>query len=262
MNIKEYIRPSSLDEAYEKLTSKERAVILGGGGYLKLGNKEIERAIDISNLGLEFIDEKEDSIEIGAMTTLREIEINKITNENFNGILSEAVKPILGVQMRNIFTIGGSVYGRYGFSDIITALLALDTYVELYKEGRMSLEKFLNREHKEKDILTKIVILKDNRKASFKSLRNTSTDFAILNAAVSRVENNFKVAVGARPGIAKLSKEAAEYLSAVELNEENAVKAGEIAADNLEFRSNIRGSAEYKKEICKALVKRGILEVI
>lgn len=261
MDIKEYIRPSSLGEAYESLTKKEGAVVIGGGGYLRLGTKDIEVAVDISNINLNFVNERKDLIEIGAMTTLREVEVNPAIKQSFNDILCEAVKPILGVQMRNIFTIGGSVYGRYGFSDVITALLALDTYVELYKRGRMALEDFLNNEDNEKDILTKIVILK-NRKGSFQSIRNTSTDFAMLNAAVSKCGNNFKIAIGARPGIAKLSKKAMEYLSAAELNEENAVRAGEIAADSLEFGSNIRGSAEYRREVCKALVKRGILEVI
>ena len=52
-----------------------------------------------------------------------------------------------------------------------------------------------------------------------------------------------------------------DYLNSAEINEENAYKAGEIASEELVFGSNTRGSAEYRREICKVLVKRAIMEV-
>ena len=39
--------------------------------------------------------------------------------------MREAVRHIVGVQFRNCATVGGSVYGRFGFSDVLTLLLAL-----------------------------------------------------------------------------------------------------------------------------------------
>ena len=35
-------------------------------------------------------------------------------------------------------TVGGSIWGRYGFSDVLTLFLAMDTWVELYKGGQDS----------------------------------------------------------------------------------------------------------------------------
>ena len=32
-------------------------------------------------------------------------------------------------------TVGGSIWGRFGFSDVLTVFLAMDSYVELYKGG-------------------------------------------------------------------------------------------------------------------------------
>lgn len=262
MIIKEYARPSTLNEAYEILTSKEGANLIGGGAYIRLWDREINTAIDLSNLNLTYIKDKDQIIEIGAMTSLRQIEVSPTIKNNFNGILVEAVKPILGVQMRNIFTIGGSICGKYGFSDVITALLSLDTYLEFYHRGKVSLEDFLKEDNSEKDILTKVLINKDGRKVSFKSLRNTSTDFAVLNVAVSRLDKELKIAVGARPGIAKLALEAMKFAKEVELNEENIQEIGKKVAEELKFTTNLRGSAEYREEVCKALVKRAVMEVI
>lgn len=261
MIIKEYFKPANLEEAYN-LVEEKNAVVFGGGAFVRLGSKEIDIAMDLTNLNLDFIEEKKDSIEIGAMTTLRKIEISPVMNENFSGMVTKASAAIMGVQLRNIATVGGTVYGKYGFSDFNTALLALDTYVELYKGGRVALRDFFKDRKRVKDIVTKIVIMKDNSKGAFQSLRNTSTDYAILNVAVSRADNKFNISVGARPTAAALAVDAMLFMEVAELNEESAARAGEIAAENLNFGNDLRGSAEYRKEVCKVLVKRAIMEVI
>ncbi|MFQ7552525.1 MAG: FAD binding domain-containing protein [Blautia marasmi] len=49
------------------------------------------------------------------------------------GAIRESLRHIVGVQFRNCATVGGSIWGRFGFSDVLTMLLALDTEVELLK---------------------------------------------------------------------------------------------------------------------------------
>lgn len=261
MKIREYLKPTTLEEAYNVLKDKN-ATVIGGGAYLRLGAKNVDTMLDLSNLGLDLIDDKENRIEIGAMVTLRQVEQSEVLQRNFSGAASKAIGAIMGVQTRNIATVGGSVAGRYAFSDVITPLLALDTYVQLYKGGEMSIKEFLDKKGKIGDIITKIIIMKDDRKASFQSVRNTSTDFSILNTAASNVGGDFKISVGARPGVAQLAEKAMEFLKTSEINEEAAIKAGEIAAEELKFGNDIRGSLEYRTELCKTLVKRAILEVM
>ena len=41
-------------------------------------------------------------------------------------------------------TIGGSIWGRFGFSDVLTVFLAMDSYVELYKGGIVSMADFVS----------------------------------------------------------------------------------------------------------------------
>ncbi len=261
MRINEYFKPSSLEQAYNVLKDKN-ATIIGGGAFLRISSKRIKSALDLSNLELDFIEDKKDRIEIGSMTTLREIEQNEALKNNFNGVISKATAVIMGVQFRNVATIGGSVAGRYGFSDIITPLLSLNTFVDLYKGGKVTLEEFLKTKGKVNDILVKIIIMKDNRKASFQYVKNTSTDFSMLNASASNKDNDFKISVGARPGSAKVPKKALEFLKGCKVDKNSAIKAALIASEELNFGSDIRGSKEYRKELCKALVKRAILEVM
>ncbi|HSQ90447.1 FAD binding domain-containing protein [Romboutsia sp.] len=258
-SIKEVYRPTSIEDAYKTLISQKNNVILGGTLFLRMGNKRINKALDLTSLNLSYISEEKEYIEIGAMTSLRELETNKIIINNFKEV-SECVKDIIGVQFRNIATIGGSVFSKYGFSDVIVALLSYNTEVELYNGGRIKLEEFLRQPYK-KDLLTKIYIYKDNIKAKYISIRNESSDYPILNVSISNNSGQFKICIGARPQRATIAIEASQYISSNPKTLENIIKAAEIASEELVFGSNTRGNSEYRKKIAKVLVKRAILEV-
>ena len=260
MKIKEYIRLESLQHVNELLSSGVAAII-GGGAFMHLSDIVIEKAIDLHNLGLDYIKESNDKIEIGAMTTLRELEINSITQENFDGILSKTAASIMGVQIRNVATVGGSIYGKYGFSDILTALLVLNAQVELYNAGLMSLESYLEG-NLEKDIILKVIINKAVIKASFTCFKKTSTDFSVLNTAAAMVKGKLRICVGSRPSRARLAKGAMSFLNIIDSTNTAAEMAGILASEELQFGSDIRASAEYRKELCHVLVKRCVLEVL
>ncbi|MCK5779912.1 MAG: FAD binding domain-containing protein [Psychrilyobacter sp.] len=258
-SMKEHLMVDSLEEGYDLLIKNKNNIILGGSSFLRLGNKNINLGIDLSNLDLDYIREDEENIEIGPMTTLRTLETNSILKTNFNGVVSRSVEEIVGIQLRAVATIGGTVGSKYGFSDLITALMTLDTYVELYKGGIISLEEHMSREKVEKDIVVKIIIKKDNRKSYFTAMRNSKSDYAILNCGVSKTENNYKIVVGARPGRAITNIIANDELLDNNLKE----KINELI-EKIKFGTNMRGSKEYRKLIAKVLVERAIkkLEIL
>lgn len=256
------VQPDTLDQAYELLMSKKNNTVLGGCAFLKMSSKRIATGIDLSELQLNTIKEQDGVIEIGAMTTFRDIETSALLKQAFRGILPIAVSPIIGVQFRNVVTLGASVYSKYGFSDILTALLALETEVERYHGGRMPLDTFLSQPV-EKDILTRIFIKNEDRDASYQSMRNSASDYPILNVAVSRRNDQWRVAVGARPVKAEIARKASEFLSEKDLSKPETIEgAASLATDELSFGTNLRGTAEYRKALCKVLVKRGITEVL
>ena len=250
VSIQEYRFAESLEEAAELLAQNRRNAILGGGMWLRLGKKSIHTAIDLSRLHLDAVEVTEDEIRIGAMTTLRQIETDPVLQSEFGGAVSECVRSIVGVQFRNSATAGASVYGRYGFSDLITALLALDAEVELHRAGRMRLEDFLQTPP-ERDILTHIDLPRDGRRAAFASLRRTKTDFAIVNLCLSEgADSSFAVSVGARPNVAVRCPAAERLLKTGDL------AAAEKAVMELNYGSNMRGSAGYRAEMAAVLLRR------
>jgi CO/xanthine dehydrogenase FAD-binding subunit len=133
--------------------------------------------------------------------------------------------------------------------------------VELFKGGRMLLKDFLKKPY-EKDILVKLIIKKENIKASYEMIRNSAADFPLLNVAVSKKENSWTIVVGARPARAQIAEKASKFLSENNLSEENIQNAATMVVEELIFEGNNRASKEYRKEVAKVLVKRAIKEAI
>ena len=251
--IKSYVFAQSLDEAWELLNrDRQNNVILGGGCWLRLGKKRIRTAIDRCRLGLDQVRLADGFVEIGAYVPLHRLETEPLLTQRFGGVLGKSVENIVGVQLRNLATVGGSVFSRFGFSDLITALLALDTRVVLYKAGEMPLEAFLSAPIRRGDILVKLRIRDDGRVAAYQSLRRTATDFPVVAAAVSRRGNRWVVSVGARPGFARRSPLAAGVLE----RGEGCGAAGRAAARELPFGSNLRAGENYRRAVAAVLVRR------
>lgn len=257
ITIKEYFVANSLEEAYNKLISGKKNVILGGMMWLRMQTKIVPVAIDLSQLGLDKIEEKEDVIEIGAMTSLRQIEQSEVLEAYFGNVFKEALSHIVGTQFRNTATIGGSVFSRFGFSDPLTVLLALDVKVELYGAGVMTLEEFMVADV-QKDLLVKLIIKKEKTKAIYKCQRQTATDFPNLTVCVSKLEEQYKIIVGARPTKAKLAYKAMKCLE----KGHDIDEVVEAVVEELNFGTNMRGSKAYRMHLAKVLVRRSIEELM
>ena len=265
LKVLEYVRPKTLEEAYE-LLQRDGAEILGGTTYARLSDRTIKLAIDLQDVGISDIYEEDGYIVVGAMARLANMQFHDLIMNYAGGYLYNAISYVWSVQLRNIATVGGTIVPKWGFSDFITAVLALPSEVEFYKAGRMKLEDFLENPTPRKDIMTKLLIKKEDRKASFKFMRNSEYDFSIVNVAVSaRVEGDklvdWRVAVGARPGVAALARRAMEILNEG-YDEEHIEKAVNAMKDELKFADDFRWSGEYRREMAGVLMKRAIGEVI
>ena len=244
ITIQKYIRAQSLEEAWQ-LNQNKRSRVLGGMLWLRLGRGSIGTAIDLCDLGLDKIEETDEEFSIGAMATLRDLETHAGLNAYTGGAIANAVKDIVGVQFRNMATVGGSIWGRFGFSDVLTVFQALDAYVELYKGGIVPLEQFAKMK-KDNDILVRLIVKKTPCKVVYTSMRNQRTDFPVIACAVSYINGQYRASIGARPSRAMLlcSQEREDFASFV--------------AENTPTESNLRGSAPYRTHLIRVLVERSM----
>ncbi|MGE5581804.1 MAG: FAD binding domain-containing protein [Bacillota bacterium] len=261
ITIEKYVKPKDLSQAYDLLNTNDKAAIVGGGFFMRLASRKIGLAIDLSGAGLDFIRETDDHIEIGAMATFSQLERSSVLHKNLAGIIPLALANIPGVQMKNMVSVGGTIYSKYGFSELLTALMVLDCRVALYKKGRLSLAEFFNLKDKTGDILERVLLKKEPLQASYKMFRNSAGGLPILSAAVSKGGAGVKIAVGARPAVAAQAVRAIEYLNGSTYNKDSADEAGAIAAAELTFTTDRMASAEYRRQLCQVLVRRALMEV-
>lgn len=265
----QYVRAQSLDEAYE-LYQKKSNFVLGGMLWLKMKNKTLGTAIDLCDLGLDQIDEDENEFRIGAYATLRQIETHEALNAYTHGAIAESVRHIVGVQFRNVATVGGSIWGRFGFSDVMTIFRALGAKVQLHKAGIMDLDEFAALPRTTRDVLVSVIVPKNAKGVVYLSQRNQSTDFPVLTCAVANRSGRYVAVIGASPYMAEpvwdeegildcLADAKTDGNAALTDNSESNAKIDKFAeyvAEHIRFGSNIRAGAEYREIICRVLTRR------
>lgn len=269
----QYVRAQSLDEAYE-LYQKKPNFVLGGMLWLKMKNKTLGTAIDLCDLGLDQIDEDENEFRIGAYATLRQIETHEALNAYTHGAIAESVRHIVGVQFRNVATVGGSIWGRFGFSDVMTIFRALGAKVQLHKAGIMDLDEFAALPRTTRDVLVSVIVQKNAKGVVYLSQRNQSTDFPVLTCAVANRSGRYVAVIGASPYMAEpvwdedgildcLADAKTDSNAALTDNSENNAKIDKFAeyvAEHIRFGSNIRAGAEYREIICRVLTRRAVTQ--
>lgn len=279
----QYVRAKSIEEAYE-LYQKKSNVVLGGMLWLKMMNKTCGTAIDLCELGLDQIEEDETQFRIGAYVSLRELETNKALDAYTHGAMAESVRHIVGVQFRNVATLGGSIWGRYGFSDVMTLFRALGAKVELHHAGIMDLDEFVELPRNIRDILVAVIVPKQTQNIVYLSQRNQSTDFPVLTCAVAQRADGYVAVIGAAPRMAQAVPDAEGILDSLsevtrltgtgepsdvsEASVIDPVKRKKIedfaayTAAHVRFGSNLRAGADYRRIICQVLVRRALEQMI
>lgn len=242
---KNYVIAQTLDEAYE-LNAKKSTVIVAGNMWLRMCGMRRQTALDLSALGLDYIKEDEQGFIIGAMTTLRTMETHPALNAAFGGVFARALEPIVGTQFRNGATVGGSVFSRFGFSDVSTLLLAMGAKVVAHARGEVPLDEF-QKEKWDRDILTAIRIEK-GRSAAIESVRLSKTDIPVLVCAASADERGVRVALGSRPARAMIVAEGAKP---------EELDYMRMAAD-IPMGTNARASEAYRRKVAPVLMERAV----
>ena len=244
---KNYVIARNLEEAYA-LNQKRSSVIVAGNMWLRMCGLNKMTAIDLSLLGLDSIEEEAHDFVIGAMTTLRAMETHTGLNAAFGGVFKAAFAPIVGTQFRNTATVGGSVYSRFGFSDVSALLLALDAEIVLYQRGAVKLADY-QREAWDRDIITHIRIPK-GQTAGVQSVRVSGTDIPTLVCAAAKSDRGVRVVLGARPARAVIAADGMPADASGAVFEEIAAKTA--------FGTNLRASEAYRRKIAPALMARAV----
>ena len=253
-----YSRPDKLKKAIKQI---EKGDPLAGGTGITTRLGEFSAVVDLQDLGLDTIEMLEDRIKMGAAVKIQQILENVIEP---SGALTKACRLESGLNMRWMSSIGGTILEADGRSPLVTALLVMDTTVELEPEGKnLPLEKILKKRKRvtKKQLITEITIRVPERMA-FEYVARSPADRPLVcaAAAVHTIGSNQVVYI-ALGGYGSEPVRVPEAEKIVFVDGEIA-HAGLAASKLYEGAGDAFASAEYRSSVAQVLTERVLEEVM
>lgn len=275
----EYHAPRTLDEALQLLaTHRENARVLAGGTDLVLMMTDRvvapDHVIDIKHIPevnrFEWHDDG--GLVMGAATPFRKLEASTEVQDRFPGLV-EASAEVGSWQIRNLGTVGGNLCTASPSAEIAPILLALDAEVEIAGPGgrrSLPLAQFhqgVRRTALQPDELLIEIRIPGQGDPSgshyLKLKERQKMDIAFVGVA-SAIElepgdgviKRARIALGAVAPTPIRAPEAEESLKGKRISDETLAEAGRLAAQAAKPISDVRASAEYRREMVGVLTRR------
>jgi len=214
---------------------------------------------------------------IGAMATITDL----IHHPELGGIfpvLIQAAKRIGSPQVRNVGTIGGNLCNCSPCADTALALLVLDARVVLKcSEGSREIplnDFFIGPGESclaSGEVLTEILLDKPapNSRAIFIKKGRVRMDLAIASVAVllemdgdTRKCKKARVAAGSVAPVPLRLKKVEELLENAVISKEMLTEAQKIAMNSVSPITDIRSTAEYRRQIVDVYIKRAVEKLL
>jgi carbon-monoxide dehydrogenase medium subunit len=271
-----YHRAASLKEAVRMLGQ------LGGGAKLLAGGQSLipllklrfanpEHLVDLNFIpGTSVIKEEAGALHFGAMARHAEIEHSSLAKKI--PVLHDCAAGIADVQVRNRGTIGGSLAEADPSGDWGNALITLDTTVYcLGPKGtrQIALKDFIKDAYTTAlahDELVTEVAVKIPAKGSggaYLAFKRSAPVYPSASVAVQLTMEgdsckDAAIALGCVGLGAIRATEAEKALAGQNLNEKSIGAAAEAARAAADPQTDMRGTADYKRQLIAALVKKAI----
>ena len=273
----DYRAPTTLAEALDVLRDRgDEAKVMAGGQslipLLKLRFAQPALVVDIGQVhGLAGVRRDDGHLVIGALT--RHVDIERSADlRSTLPLLPEAAHWIADPLVRNRGTVGGSIAHADPAGDWGSVMLALDAeFVAHSKSGNRTIraaeffEGPFTTALKPDEVLTEIRIPlgKGRSGGAYNKLERKIGDFATVGVAVQVEMDGDKIA---RAGIGMTSVgdknlkavDAERSLAGKAPTDQAIAEAGRLAAAAAQPKSDVRGSAEYKKDVVRVFVQRGL----
>lgn len=274
----EYCAPTSVGEAIGLLKQHgSEAKILSGGmsliPLLKLRLAAPRFLVDINRLpGLSYIKEGDGFLKIGALTREADLERSELVRSKYP-ILADTASVIGDPLVRNMATVAGNLAHGDPANDHPATMLALEAQIVATGpngERKIQITDFfaslfttvLNSDELLSEI--RIPIPPPSSGGAYIKLERKVGDFATAAVAaqltIAKGEVCERVGIGltnAGPKPVK-AKKAEDVLRGKRIDEETIRQAAQLASEESDPKSDLRGPAEYKRDLVRVLTARAL----
>jgi carbon-monoxide dehydrogenase medium subunit len=274
-----FFRPRTLEDAIGHLAADgEARCIAGGQTLVAMLNANLIAPTSLVSLSgipeLRGIVETSHAVRVGAMTTHRDVAADPHLSGSLR-VIAEAAAQIAHAAIRTMGTIGGSLCHGDAVADYPAAVVAADAVLEV--RGPRGIRRiaaadffkdFLTTDLASDEILVAVELPKPapNSTGHYLKFARVEGDFATVSVAVTLTRDRgrciaARVALGGCGPVPVRSDAADRALVEKGLGEDELASAGAILAAASEPLDDVRGSADYRRLIIPALVRRAVLAV-
>lgn len=279
----EYLEPTTVEEAVSLLTKYDgKAKVIAGGTDLlvQIRNKAIkpEYVVDIERLpGLDYIKYSDkQGLSIGTLTTVRALERSTELRQRYP-VISQAASQLASVTIRNVATIGGNLCNAAPSADTAPALIGLEARVKIAGpngERIVLLEDFFIGPGKavlrKGELLVEIQVPvppPNTRGVYLKHAIRGSIDLAIVGVSVvvsmdGDLCQDIKTVLGAVAPTPMRARKAEKMLKGKKINDALIEKAAQMASSESRPITDVRASAEYRRQMVGVLTRAALKEAL
>jgi len=279
-------QPLSVQDAIGLLGQKSNVVAMAGGTDLLVEMKKgIRKHQDIVSLleikELKIITEDETNLFIGACATHSEVIVSPLVGR-IAPALVEATSKIGSDQVRNTGTIGGNICTAASCCDTAPVLLSMNTVVEI--AGSENLKKVPLRDFfsfnkktilKKGELVTRIIVPKPEpgtgtcyEKFGLREAGSISVAAVAAKVIIQKgICVDACIVIGALAPTPKISDQATKLIKGKRISEfvENSPVLKELGnaavRDSIPI-DDIRGGAQFRRDVLKVLVKRAVQKAV
>jgi carbon-monoxide dehydrogenase medium subunit len=278
----EYLRPTTIPEAIAFLQQygDDAKILSGGQSLIPMMKLRIARPaylIDINRIaGLSYIKEEDGQLKIGGLTREADLEHSPLIQSRFP-IIHDTVHVIADPQVRNLATVAGNLAHGDPANDHPATMLALGAKVVATGpkgERVIPVEDFFvtlfTTALQPDEIVTEIRIPLPTARSggAYFKLERKVGDFATAAVAAQMTLDGNGVCQQAGIALTNVgptpikARKAQEFLRGKKLDEANTRQAAQLASDEAQPSSDLRGPAEYKKGLVKELTFRALSRAV
>ncbi len=277
-----YLEPTTVKEAISLLTKYDgRARIIAGGTDLmvQIRNKACspEYVVDITYIpGFDYIKfDKKLGLRIGALTPVRSIEKSEELTHTYP-VLCQAAGLLGSVAIRNVGTLGGNLCNAAPSADNAPSLIGLSAKAKITGpdgERVVPLEEFFTGPGstvlKTGELLAEIQVPVPaaGTKGVYLKHGRSAIDLAIVGVGVVMIMSDgtcqdARIVLGAVAPTPMRAKKAEEILRGKKVTAALIDKSAQAASEEARPITDVRASADYRREIVRVLTRRAINQII
>ena len=278
----EYHAPGSVEEAVALLSRHEDEAKLLAGGHsllpiMKLRFAQPKHLIDVRRIPeLSGIREDAGAIVMGATTTHYQVESSELIKRKLP-ILTETAKVIGDVQVRNMGTVGGSLAHADPAADLPAVMLVLGAELTAVGPGGRRTIKaqdffvdLFTSALAPNEVLTQIrvPVPAGNTGGAYEKYAHPASGYALVGVAALVTLDGADTVREARVAITGVGTKATRAaatetgLAGKRVDDRLLVAAAGKAADGIEPRADLQGSAEYKANLARVYTRRALARAL